>query len=242
MITFDEQRYYRHYYYAPDMLAPVAEDLGISLSGEALQTQRLAAGSICLIDTTWDDDPSAHGALLDFCASLNSEKPIAARPPELLPQLIDTVQALHQELTPEQARQFLSLGEQALSLRAQYIRRTDLHEYIALRKQEARCASYMISLVVPDAERAHIRYPEYAERSARILEAGNVFDSLQDHREDFKTGQIEIPPTMSNRLLLGIMTVREMRACRKLLGPDLFTEVWRWGIAIRRRQGAKLVY
>jgi hypothetical protein len=233
MIDFNVIRY-DAYRGIPDLMLPIAHNLGVHPSDEALERQRLASGCIALIDDTWDKDTAARATLLDYWVGLAQQEAVQA-PAELLPQLTNDMEALHAQVTPAQAGHFFGLGQRAINLSVQYSSCANLSDYLKMRMEEGRVAGEMTVAVMPDSEAAHPNYQTYTEFSSRLMGVGNVIDSMADLRVDFTAGETAVKPTMLNVARLGFGILPEISRCFVALGPTAAVSFWARSIAEGRR-------
>jgi hypothetical protein len=202
-----------------DIVRPVADSLGLGLSPEAMELQRLAIGAVSLIDTAWDNGENLHGGIVDYVGGW-VRGDTDTHPTYVSAQLANDMNKLRAAITRNQAQQFLNLGLRTVKISAAYKSCADINEYVAMRAEEASLTCDIMTAVVPDAERAHPAFSRYAELSAKIAGVGGVIDAAQDLRADYPT-LVKIPPTLVNHIRLWWMATTEGFKCSAELGPAL---------------------
>lgn len=212
MIMLDRMRY-AQYTGMPEIVAPVAHGLGITLSDEAILNQQLAAASVALIDDTLEKgSPDEREAIMTYWEHLALGSPMTARPEGvILPQLMADMRCLHERITPQQARTFFELGQSAIQLSNEYAKPMNVKDYYSKREQEARLALTMMATVTPQDEKKQSGFARYVKLLATVGAIGTSYDSITDLSRDVAKGRTAIPNTLASRIELLKLAIAETR-------------------------------
>lgn len=222
---------YAEYTGMPGVIEPIASNLGIKLSKEALLAQSLLAGMVAVLDDTIDNgSPGEADTALDYWRHLALGTPLETDPDGIVnPQLIQDTKALHDLLSPSQARDVYGLGNQVIRLSNRYATESNIYEYHRLRSEEAGIAFEMMARVVPEEEQAVPAFSRYVELARTTGVIIGAMDSVKDLREDAREGRTAIPPSLKSHAILLKLALAETVAGIRELGYGTTHGMYRAG-------------